>query len=66
VLCGLERFPSVPSTYVVCTEDRIVNQQRSRLVACDRLGAELVEVPGSHSPFLSRPRELARVLHDRS
>lgn len=66
VPCGLERLPSVPSTYVVCTEDRIVNPKRSRRVAHDRLGAELVELPGSHSPFLSRPGELAGVLHDRS
>jgi hypothetical protein len=35
-------------------------------VAHDRLGAELVELPGSHSPFLSRPGELASVLYDRS
>jgi pimeloyl-ACP methyl ester carboxylesterase len=66
VPCGLERLPSVPATYVVCTEDRILKPQRSRRVAHDRLGAELVELPGSHSPFLSRPGELAGVLHDRS
>jgi len=66
VPCGLERLPFVPSTYVVCTEDRILNPKRSRRVATDRLGAELVELPGGHSPFLSRPSELAGVLHDRS
>lgn len=26
----------------------------------------LVELPGSHSPFLSRPRALAEVLHARA
>lgn len=66
VRCGLDRLPSAPSTYVVCTEDRIVNPQRSRRVARDRVAAELVEIPGSHSPFLSRPAELAGVLDDRS
>jgi pimeloyl-ACP methyl ester carboxylesterase len=64
VACGLERLPAAPSTYIVCAEDRILNPKRSRRVAHDRLGAEVVELPGSHSPALSRPSELAGVLHD--
>jgi pimeloyl-ACP methyl ester carboxylesterase len=59
----LAALPSVESTYVMCTEDRLVNPDWSRQVACTRLGADLVELPGSHSPFLSRPRELAQVLN---
>ena len=27
-------------------------------------GADPIVIDGSHSPFLSRPAELARVLHD--
>ena len=34
----------------------------ARTVARDRLGATLVELPGSHSPFLSRPADLAEIL----
>ena len=60
--CSLEALPATPSTYVVCAEDHLVNPAWSRRTARDRLGAELVELPGGHSPFLSRPRELAEVL----
>ena len=62
VPCPLEAFPAAPRTYVLCTEDRIVNPDWSRRVARERLDAELVELPGSHSPFLSRPDALAEVL----
>jgi pimeloyl-ACP methyl ester carboxylesterase len=62
VPCPLDAFPSAPRRYVVCSEDRIVNPEWSRRVATGRLGAELVELPGSHSPFLSRPKALADVL----
>jgi hypothetical protein len=34
----------------------------AKRVARDRLGADLIELPGSHSPFLSRPNDLAAVL----
>jgi pimeloyl-ACP methyl ester carboxylesterase len=62
VRCPLGAFPPAPRSYVLCTEDRIVNPEWSRRVARGRLQAELVELPGSHSPFLSRPAELAEVL----
>jgi len=62
--CTLDVFPHTPSTYIVCSEDRLVNPDWSRRVAEERLGADLVELPGSHSPFLSRPDDLAAVLHD--
>ncbi|OBF97786.1 hypothetical protein A5790_04215 [Mycobacterium sp. 852002-51152_SCH6134967] len=60
--CPLSAYPSVPSAYVVCTEDRMVNPQWSRRIARDRLNAETFELPGDHSPLLSRPAELAGVL----
>lgn len=62
--CPIGRFPPIPCTYVVCAEDRMVNPELSRRVARKRLDADLVELPGSHSPFLSRPVELAAVLHE--
>lgn len=63
----VERFPlqlpSAPtSTYIVCTDDQMVDPAWSRRVARDRLGAALIELPGGHSPFYSRPSELADVL----
>jgi pimeloyl-ACP methyl ester carboxylesterase len=62
VPCPIDALPAAPRTYVLCTEDRIVSPDWSRRVATGRLDAELVELPGSHSPFLSRPAALADVL----
>ena len=58
-------LPDVESTYVLCTDDRLVNPDWSRRIAHERLHAEVVELPGSHSPYLSRPHEqaLAELLH---
>lgn len=60
--CPLDRYPDVPTTYIVCSEDNLVNPEWSREFAQNRLGAELIELPGSHSPFLSRPADLASTL----
>jgi pimeloyl-ACP methyl ester carboxylesterase len=62
VPCPLTEFPDVPSTYVGCRDDRLVRPDWSRWVAEQRLDAEFVELPGSHSPFLSRPADLASTL----
>ena len=66
VPCSLERHPATPATYVVGQDDRLVNPEWSRRVARDRLGADLVELPGGHSPFLSRPAALAALLNQLS
>jgi pimeloyl-ACP methyl ester carboxylesterase len=63
-ICPLDDLSTTPSTYVVCNEDRLVNPDWSRTVARHRLNADIIELPGSHSPFLSRPAELAALLHD--
>jgi pimeloyl-ACP methyl ester carboxylesterase len=60
--CPIDRWPQAPSTYIVMTDDRAVNPAWSRRVARERLRAELIELPGGHSPFYSRPQELAEVL----
>lgn len=59
--CSLSEHPSVSCTSVVCSEDLIVNPVWSRRAARD-IGADIVELPGSHSPFLSRPSAVADVL----
>jgi pimeloyl-ACP methyl ester carboxylesterase len=61
--CSLASLPAVDSTYVVCAEDRIVNPDWARRSARERLHADVIELPGSHSPFLSRPTELAALLN---
>jgi pimeloyl-ACP methyl ester carboxylesterase len=58
----LRRWPDVRSAYILCTDDRVVSPAYSRRAARDLLGVEAVEMAGGHSPFLSRPRELATLL----
>ena len=64
----MEPFPmggwqgSPRASYILCTDDRGVPPAWSRKVAAERLGSPAVELPGSHSPFLSRPGALADVL----
>jgi pimeloyl-ACP methyl ester carboxylesterase len=60
--CSLSALPAVDTTYALCTEDRVVNAEWARRAAQERLHADIVELPGSHSPFLSRPKALAEVL----
>ena len=51
-----------PSTFVLCTDDRAVMPalQRNLAARCD----DVVELDASHSPFESRPDELAALLVD--
>jgi hypothetical protein len=58
----LRRWPSVPAAYILCTDDRAVSRTYGLRAARRQLGIDPVELPGGHSPFLSRPRELAQTL----
>jgi pimeloyl-ACP methyl ester carboxylesterase len=62
VPCPLERLPDVAAVSIVCADDAIVAPAWSRHVARERLGVEPVELPGGHSPYLSRPAALAALL----
>jgi pimeloyl-ACP methyl ester carboxylesterase len=64
--CPLERFPDVPTSYVLMREDRMILPSWSRAAAPARLGVEPVELPGGHSPMLADPGRLAAVLVDLS
>jgi pimeloyl-ACP methyl ester carboxylesterase len=57
---GAAAWRSIPSTYVVCTEDGAlpVTAQREMATRADAV----VEWPTDHSPFLTRPRELAALI----
>lgn len=61
-VCPIDRWPDVPCTYVLMKEDRAVNPDWSRRVATERLDCDVIELEGGHSPFYSRPAELAQVL----
>jgi pimeloyl-ACP methyl ester carboxylesterase len=58
----LVAWPDVASDYIVCRDDRAVNPAWGRSAARERLGVEAVEIDGGHSPFLTRPAELAEVI----
>jgi pimeloyl-ACP methyl ester carboxylesterase len=59
----LPTWPDVPQSVVLTTDDRVVRMAWAVPAARERLGGEdPVLLPGSHSPFLSRPAALAGVL----
>jgi pimeloyl-ACP methyl ester carboxylesterase len=60
--CPVDAWPDVESAYILCTEDRLVSPEWPRRAAQAKLGVSALELPGGHSPFLSRPAELAEAL----
>ncbi len=58
----LRESPAARSAYVLCSGDRMVSAVYGTSAARDVLGIAPIEIAGGHSPFLSRPRELADVL----
>ncbi len=60
----LNEFPHVSSSYVACSKDRTINSSWSRRAFGERFGVEVVELPGGHCPYLSRPAHLASILSE--
>lgn len=60
--CPITRFPSVPTSYILMRDDRMVRPQWSRIAAPQRLGVEPIELLGGHSPMLADPKHLADIL----
>jgi pimeloyl-ACP methyl ester carboxylesterase len=58
----LDALPDVPRTSILCRDERCIAPAWSRSMSRELLGVEPVELDGGHSPFLSRPAELADVL----
>jgi pimeloyl-ACP methyl ester carboxylesterase len=59
----LEDWPDTPQTVILTRHDRVVRASWAEPAARQRLGGrDPVVLPGSHSPFLSRPAALADVL----
>ena len=59
----LEAWPAIPSTYVLGTRDRIINERWARPAATTRLGQPPVELDTGHCPQNSRPEALAQILN---
>jgi pimeloyl-ACP methyl ester carboxylesterase len=53
--------PSVPCSYVLCTEDQIIAPARQRMFA-GMLGVNPVEIVSEHSAFAMKPAELGEIL----
>jgi pimeloyl-ACP methyl ester carboxylesterase len=60
--CPLEAWPDTPSSAIVCTDDRAVNPVGYRKMVREVLDLEPEAIRSSHSPFLSRAKELTSLL----
>lgn len=58
----LEAWPEVPTTVLAGADDRLFPLAFQRRVARERLGLDVVVVPGGHLNALSRPVELVEAL----
>jgi pimeloyl-ACP methyl ester carboxylesterase len=54
----LAAWPSVPTRFLLCRDDRFFPAGFMRRVVRDRLGITPDEIEGGHLPALARPREL--------
>lgn len=62
--CPLSAWPSLPTTYIVCADDRLLSPAWQRKAAREWLGVEPIELQGGHCPNVSRPDTLAKVLEN--
>jgi pimeloyl-ACP methyl ester carboxylesterase len=56
-------WATIPSTYVVADRDPELPQAVQEMMAAGKAG-QLRHIDAAHSPFLSRPRELAAIITD--
>lgn len=59
-----QHWGSVARTYIECTQDRTIPVESQRLMQQMSPGARVVILDADHSPYLSRPAELAAALID--
>lgn len=60
--CPLAELPEVPSAYIACRLDRVISPEWQLRAARKQVGVEPIVLETGHSPFLSRPAELAAAL----
>ena len=60
----LDRWPDIPTRFVLCRNDRFFPARWLRPLVRTRLGIEPDEIDSGHCPSLSRPRDLAERLDD--
>jgi hypothetical protein len=59
-----ENFGSVRRFYIECTEDRAVTPFIQQKMYTETVCEKVYQMPTSHSPFFSRPKELCEILLD--
>jgi pimeloyl-ACP methyl ester carboxylesterase len=58
----LEQWPDARCFYIACADDRTTARGKAARAA-SVLGVEPLQLPGGHSPMVSRPAALAELLH---
>jgi len=58
---GIPAWKSIPSWYLVCTEDQMIPPPAQEFLA-KRMNATIHSVASSHCPFMSRPQEVAEII----
>ena len=58
---GVPAWKTIPSWYLIGTEDRIIPEAQQRFMA-ERAGAQIVEVRASHVSMMSKPNAVARLI----
>ena len=59
--CPSAAWKTIPSHYLVASEDKAINPDLQRFMA-KRIGATTSEVKASHVPFITHPKEVAKVI----
>lgn len=54
----------VPSAFIVCDDDRAMPELFVKRAIAEKMATAVRHLPGSHSPFLSRPAELAELIDE--
>jgi pimeloyl-ACP methyl ester carboxylesterase len=54
-------WKTIPSWYLVTQDDQAINPELERFYA-KRMAAKTTEIKSSHVPFISHPREVARLI----
>lgn len=58
-------WKTLPSWYVVATQDRSINPELERFMA-KRMNARVTELPAGHLVYISRPQDIARIIESAS
>lgn len=60
--CPIDAIPDVPRRGITSPDDLLVRPEWLMMAVRERLGVEPTELPGDHTPMLSRPERLAEAL----